>query len=90
MGDLSSCGCNECNARSNNGCDNGCGSSRSGNSMWWIIILIFFCGCGNNNSGLFGLGNNSCGCGDNDDNGCCNILIWIILLSCICGNGCMF
>ena len=26
-----------------------------------------------------------CGCNSND-NGCCNSLIWIILLSCICGN----
>ncbi len=25
-----------------------------------------------------------CGC-STSDNGCCNILIWIILLSCICG-----
>ena len=40
-----------------------------GNSCWWIIILILlFCGCGNNMCG----GNyerNSCGCDNNC--GCC-------------------
>ena len=39
-----------------------------GNSCWWIIILlILFCGCGNN--GLCGgnYNNDRCGCNDN----CC-------------------
>ena len=40
-----------------------------GNSCWWIIILILlFCGCGNN--GLCGNSYNNCGC-DNDRCGCC-------------------
>ena len=47
-------------------CNNGfCG----GNLCWIIILLILFCGCGNNN--LFG-GNgcgNNCGCDNNC--GCC-------------------
>lgn len=89
MGDLSSCGCsNDYNTRSNNNC--GCGCGRSGNnSMWWIIILLFFCGgCGNNGS-IFG--SNRSGCDDCDnDNNCCSSIIWIILLSCICGNGSIF
>jgi len=37
-----------------------------GNLCWIIILLILFCGCGNN--GL--CGNNNCGC-DNDRCGCC-------------------
>ena len=48
-------------------CNNGfCG----GNLCWIIILLILFCGCGNNGS-LFG-GNgcgNNCGCDNNC--GCC-------------------
>ena len=38
-----------------------------GNICWIIILLILFCGCGNN--GLCG-GNNYNGC-DNDRCGCC-------------------
>ena len=44
-----------------------------GNLCWIIILLILFCGCGNN--ALLGGGNcgnscgNSCGCGC--DSGCC-------------------
>ena len=40
-----------------------------GNNCWWIIILlILFCGCGNN--GLCGGNyNNNCGCDNNC--GCC-------------------
>ena len=41
-----------------------------GNSCWWIIILILlFCGCGNN--GLCGnnYSGNNCGCDNNC--GCC-------------------
>jgi len=44
-----------------------------GNSCWWIIILILlFCGCGNN--GLCGgssYNNNNCGCGCDNNCGCC-------------------
>ena len=44
-----------------------------GNMCWIIILLILFCGCGNNGA-LYsgnncGCGNNNCGCGC--DNGCC-------------------
>ena len=40
------------------------------NCCWIIILLILFCGCGNN--GLCGGGTayNNCGC-DNDRCGCC-------------------
>ncbi len=38
-----------------------------GNICWIIILLILFCGCGNNN-GLCG-NNNGCGCDNNC--GCC-------------------
>ena len=91
MGDLSNCGCND---RCNDRCNNGCGLGRSGNNgIWWIIILLFFCGgCGNNGS-IFGCGSNRSGCGCDDcdnDNNCCSAIIWIILLSCICGNGSIF
>ena len=45
-------------------CNNGfCG----GNICWIIILLILFCGCGNNGSVW---GGNNCGC-DNDRCGCC-------------------
>ena len=49
-----------------NMCNNGWG----GNCCWIIILLILFCGCGNN--GLLGTGNgcgNGCGCDNNC--GCC-------------------
>ena len=44
-----------------------------GNMCWIIILLILFCGCGNNGAlcsgNSCGCGNNNCGCGC--DNGCC-------------------
>ena len=50
-------------------CNNGfCG----GNMCWIIILLILFCGCGNN--GMCGTGytgNNNCGCGCDNNCGCC-------------------
>jgi len=45
-------------------CNNGFG----GNMCWIIILLILFCGCGNN--GLCGGNSYGCGC-DNDRCGCC-------------------
>ena len=46
-------------------CNNGfCG----GNMCWIIILLILFCGCGNN--GLYSGG--GCGCGDSCARGCDN------------------
>ena len=53
-------------------CNNGfCG----GNICWIIILLILFCGCGNNgmcgsNYGSNYSGNN-CGCGCDNNCGCC-------------------
>ncbi len=45
-------------------CNSGFGG---GNMCWIIILLILFCGCGNNNCISSGCGNNSC-----DNNcGCC-------------------
>lgn len=40
-----------------------------GNMCWIIILLILFCGCGNNMCGS-NYSNNSCGC-DNNNCGCC-------------------
>ena len=42
-----------------------------GNMCWIIILLILFCGCGNN--GLYGggCGNQSNGCGCDNNCGCC-------------------
>ncbi len=41
------------------------------NCLWIIILLILFCGCGNN-GGICG-GNNNCGnnCGCGCDHNCC-------------------
>ena len=46
-----------------------CNNGFCGNNCWWIILLILFCGCGNN--GL-GTSNNGCNCGCNNscNNGC--------------------
>ena len=47
-------------------CNNGfCG----GNMCWIIILLILFCGCGNN-GGLWSGNNNGCGCGCDNNCGC--------------------
>ena len=47
-----------------------------GNSCLWIIILIIlFCGCGNNGCGC-GCGNNNWGCGNNNWNSGCGSNNW--------------
>ena len=47
-------------------CNNGlCG----GNLCWIIILLVLFCGCGNNGGWLSS--NNRCGCGCDRNNTCC-------------------
>ena len=85
MSDLSatSCGCG-----CDNGCNNGCGSNflnfGGNNSCIWIILLLVFCGgCGNGGS-LFG-GNGGCGCGNDNGGNCCSLIIWLLILSSICG-----
>ncbi|MBQ4537039.1 MAG: chorion class high-cysteine HCB protein 13 [Lachnospiraceae bacterium] len=77
MSDLTAanCGCNSCNNTNNNGI-------MGGNSCIWILLLLFCCG-GNNGCGNGILGGNSCG-----DNNCCDWIIWILLISCFCGNSC--
>ena len=45
-------------------CNNNFGG---GNLCWIIILLILFCGCGNNN----GMVSNNCGCCDNNCGNCC-------------------
>ena len=46
-----------------------CNNNFCGGNIWWIIILlILFCGCGNNGA-MYGCGNNNCGCDHNC--GCC-------------------
>ncbi len=41
-----------------------------GNICWIIILLILFCGCGNN-GGMSCGNNNGCGCGCDNNCGCC-------------------
>ena len=56
----------------------GCGCERSGGSNCIFLLLILFC-CG-------GFGSSREGCGDGcGNNSCCDLLIWILLLSCFCG-----
>lgn len=82
MSDLTAtnCGCNDTCGRSGNN-HNNCGFG--GNSCIWIILLLFLC----NGNGC----DNGCGCGSfgmmGGGNNCCSILIWILLISCFCGNG---
>lgn len=81
MSDLTAtnCGCNN-----SCGCNNNGGILGGGNSCIWIILLLVFCGgCGNGMNGILG-GHNDCDCDNN--NGCCDMLIWIILIFCFCGN----
>ncbi|MCM1191397.1 MAG: chorion class high-cysteine HCB protein 13 [Butyrivibrio sp.] len=85
MSDLTAtnCGCNDscgcANAQNNNGFG-GC---------FWIILLLLFCGNGTNSLS----GGNGCGCGNGTsglfggNGGCCEWIIWILLLSYFCGNG---
>ena len=44
-----------------------------GNYCWIIILLILFCGCGNNSNGMCANYNNGCGnnCGCDNNCGCC-------------------
>lgn len=74
-------------------CGCGCGGNNGlfggNNSCVWIILLLLFCGgnsCGCNNGCNNGCGNGLLG--GNSNNGCCDWLIWILILSCFCGNGC--
>ena len=43
------------------------------NCLWIIILLILFCGCGNNGGicGNYQGGNNGCGCGCERNHDCC-------------------
>ena len=56
-------------------CNNNCFGGN--NCLWIIILLILFCGCGNNgfcgNGGYMGGGNCGCGngCGCERDRDCC-------------------
>ena len=44
-----------------------CGGFGGGNCLWWIIILLIFCGGFGGNCGF---GNNGCGCGNNGFGNC--------------------
>ena len=50
-----------------------CNNNFCGGNIWWIIILlVLFCGCGNNGAmwgGSCGCNNDRCGCDNNC--GCC-------------------
>lgn len=80
MSDLTAtnCGCNDAQNA------NFFGNNGSCNLIWLILLLSLLnnnndgCGCG----GGFGLFNNS---GRNSNNSC-SWLIWILLISCFCGN----
>lgn len=41
------------------------------NCLWIIILLIIFCGCGNNYGNNCGNYGNNCGCERDRDCGCC-------------------
>jgi len=45
-----------------------CNNGFCGNNCWWIILLILFCGCGNNGMNT---ANNGCNCGCDHTCGCC-------------------
>ena len=42
-----------------------------GNYCWIIILLILFCGCGNNGGMCASNYNGGCGCEANNNNCCC-------------------
>lgn len=82
MSDLTAtnCGC------SNNSCGCGNGNGLLGGNYTWLILLLLFGGCNGNGTNLLS-GGNSCGCGNG--NSCCEWIIWLLILSNICGgNGC--
>lgn len=77
MSDLTSsnCGCRNCNS----------GNNCMGGNNYMLLLLLTFCGGFGSNCGGCSSCNNDCdssGC-----NNCCEMLIWIMLLSCMCGNG---
>jgi hypothetical protein len=41
-----------------------------GNICWIILIILLLCNCGGGN-GLFNNGGNNCGCGCDNNCGCC-------------------
>ena len=55
---------------------NSCGHSGGGMDMLWLIILL--CGCGGNGFNSFG----SFGKGGD----CCDLIMFLLLMNCICGN----
>ncbi|MCL2556268.1 MAG: chorion class high-cysteine HCB protein 13 [Firmicutes bacterium] len=60
--------------------NNGCG-----NDMFLLLILLCCCG---NNGGCNDRGRGGDDCrGHRGGNDCFDIIIWLILLSCICGGG---
>ena len=81
MSDLTAtnCGCN----------NNGVGGCISFGNYYWIILLLLFCNGNGNGCGILGGGNgcgNGCGIMGGNDNNSCEWLIWILLISCLCGN----
>ena len=65
------CGCGSSFGGQGNGCfPGGCGqvSNGCGFGSWiWILLILFYCGCGKNS--MFGRGNNCC---EKKDECCCN------------------
>ena len=74
MSDLAATGCcnNDCGCGNNTGLFNG----GDGCSCMWVILLLLFCG---------GNGSTFSNCGNNSS---CDLLILILLISCLCGNSC--
>ncbi|MGN0396648.1 MAG: chorion class high-cysteine HCB protein 13 [Candidatus Fimimorpha sp.] len=69
MSDLAATNCGNCSCENNGG----------NNCLFLLLILLCCGGFGNGNNGCcgnFNFGDNDCGC---------NIIIWIILLSCFWG-----
>lgn len=78
MSDLTAANCSCTDTLGCSTCKSGCG-----NNMIWVILLLLLAsnngcnsGCGNNGIGLL-----------NNSKSSCNLLIWVLLISCFCGKG---
>lgn len=77
MSDLSAANC---------GCatNNMCGGGGNNNNCMLLLLLLTCCGGKDSGGGLFG----NSGCGNNGcNNNSCDSLIWILLISSMCGGG---
>lgn len=56
-----------------------CTCDNKGNNNLLLILLLL--GCGGNNCGINMCGNNS---------NSCDTILWLLILSCVCGSGSIF